>query len=302
MFPTWSRWQKIDIHWRNFAMPGSLTRTSLDEFLAQPVGRYFAGESYIGWTSSPTFSGGAAWGRPTLEEVASMVRGHDWHESAGHQPPIDVLIDAGDLEHISLECFAAYVKAIVPRVPFYARFIRRQALVVPRGMVGAIVAGFYPMVGKLVPKYRLFDHPDEAFGWLGQSDAQPVVAAAIASCRDTPLLSQLRRALMQSHCLLDLETAATRLGVSERTLQRALIEAHTTFRGEKQQVRLQLALTLLEQHPDLKLDAIADRLGLASTSHFCIWFRNRTGSTPSQWRDRAVELRAQPALRVSRPS
>src|SRR5439155_17794989 len=119
-----------------------LQRTSLEKFLAHPIGCYFGGPTYVGWSFSPQFSGGASWGRPTVEDVETMVRGHDWHDAAGHQPPIDVLLDASATEHVSAEVFTTYVRRVVPRVPFFARFIRRQALVVPPGRVGAVFAGF----------------------------------------------------------------------------------------------------------------------------------------------------------------
>lgn len=263
-----------------------LQRTTLDAFLVRPVGRYFAGPTYAGWAMSPTFSGGAAWGRPSLDDGAAMIRGHDWHGGQGLQPPLDVLLDLSGLEAISAQLFALYVRELVPRIGFFARCIRRQALVVPAGLVGTIIAGFYPMVQGRTPRYRVFRDTPSACTWLGHGEAAAGICALHHEAkRDPSVLTAVRALLIERRCLVSLEAAATALKVSERSLQRALSEANTSFRLEQQQARLHLAFDALAQ--ETKLEAVAEQVGLSNASTFCAWFRESTGMTPTQWRSSA---------------
>jgi AraC-like DNA-binding protein len=213
-----------------------------------------------------------------------MIRGHGWHGSSGLEPPIDVLLDLSGLEAISAPLFALYVREMVPKVGFFARFIRRQAIVVPTGLVGTIVAGFYPMLEGRTPRYRMFREPGAALAWLGKRDALGEVDRVVREHRAHPHeVAALRELLMACRCAIGLEEAAARLCISSRPLQRTLAEAHTSFRIEHQRARLQLAYDALGS-TEAKLEAVAEHVGLTNASHFCAWFRESTGMTPAQWR------------------
>ena len=82
-----------------------------------------------------------------------------------------------------------------------------------------------------------------------------------------------------------LSRGARRLGRSERSLQRDLQQAGTTFRGELEAARVELARALLVD-TDLKIDSVARKVGCASAAHFATLFRRVAGETPSAYRER----------------
>ncbi|MFI8458098.1 helix-turn-helix transcriptional regulator [Kitasatospora sp. NPDC085464] len=81
---------------------------------------------------------------------------------------------------------------------------------------------------------------------------------------------------------------ATSLGLSARTLQRALRTAGTTFQAELTAVRLDTAGHLLRR-TDLPLADIAAAAGFTDHPHLTRCFRAHHGCTPSQFRRRSAE-------------
>jgi len=87
-----------------------------------------------------------------------------------------------------------------------------------------------------------------------------------------------------------IEQLADRLHFSQRTLQRRLIEAGTSFRKELNFVRYQLAQSYLKD-PRLQVIEIALLLGYAEHSPFTRAYKEWSGKTPQQQRDEyQVEL------------
>jgi AraC-type DNA-binding domain-containing proteins len=76
---------------------------------------------------------------------------------------------------------------------------------------------------------------------------------------------------------------ARRLGVSEATMRRRLTEVGTNFSEAVTDVRMAVALGLL-QTTDLSVTQVAYEVGYASPSRFAIRFRNRFGLAPSELR------------------
>nr|WP_286202601.1 helix-turn-helix transcriptional regulator [Comamonas sp. JC664] len=83
------------------------------------------------------------------------------------------------------------------------------------------------------------------------------------------------------------------MGMSERTLQRRLKEADTSFQSELNAVQVRMAQTLLRES-DMKLTAVAVEVGCASLQHFSSLFRKLVGESPSGWRDRQLQGGAAP--------
>lgn len=82
---------------------------------------------------------------------------------------------------------------------------------------------------------------------------------------------------------VSLETAATRLGTSPRTLQRRLTERGLSFRALVEQGRFGIAGALLRE-TDLKVQEIAARLGYSSPGGFSRAFTRWAGCSPSVFR------------------
>lgn len=76
---------------------------------------------------------------------------------------------------------------------------------------------------------------------------------------------------------------ATQLGVSRRTLTRALEAEGTTFLALLDQTRAEIARRHLEGG-DRPLSEIADLLGFSSQSAFSTWFLRKFDTPPRQWR------------------
>ncbi|MFO0747389.1 MAG: helix-turn-helix transcriptional regulator [Myxococcota bacterium] len=95
--------------------------------------------------------------------------------------------------------------------------------------------------------------------------------------------ADLRRHLAHEPRLSAAELASA-LGWSERTLQRRLDEAGSSFRAERQRIRMELAIEMLAAGRD-KVGAVGKAAGFASESQFCHAFREHTGLSPSELRD-----------------
>ena len=82
------------------------------------------------------------------------------------------------------------------------------------------------------------------------------------------------------------EHVAAQLGVSRRTLTRALEVEGTRFLALLDEARIDVARRHLEAGAR-SLAEIADLLGFSSASAFSTWFRHHHGMTPRDWRNRA---------------
>ncbi|MFS8070938.1 MAG: helix-turn-helix domain-containing protein, partial [Byssovorax sp.] len=123
--------------------------------------------------------------------------------------------------------------------------------------------------------------------------ADPDLAAFFALRADDLLerhsaegLAQRLRALLEGELgrvLPTLETAATRLGVSARTLRRRLQEEGTTFQDTLDETRCELAKRHLGEDK-LALGEVAFLLGFSEPSAFHRAFKRWTGQTPLSYR------------------
>ncbi len=76
---------------------------------------------------------------------------------------------------------------------------------------------------------------------------------------------------------------AAELGMTERTLRRRLVAAGTSYQRLLDEVREELARSLLAGRATVPVAALADRLGYADASAFIVAFRRWTGTTPAAY-------------------
>ena len=88
------------------------------------------------------------------------------------------------------------------------------------------------------------------------------------------------------HQSLTLSTAASRIGLSQRTIQRRLSDLECTFEDIVDGVRQKIALERLT-NSDQSITAVAMSLGYSDTAHFNRAFRRWTGRSPSDFRSTA---------------
>ncbi len=85
-------------------------------------------------------------------------------------------------------------------------------------------------------------------------------------------------------------SASSHLGLSQRSLQRALKADNTTLTLVIQQARLEIARRLLLA-PDVSVTDVAQRCGFADSAHLCRRFREVTGQTPGEYRRAWLRVR-----------
>lgn len=115
-------------------------------------------------------------------------------------------------------------------------------------------------------------HADELMAQLPQEDA------LIENVR-----KQIARLLHDGEP--DIRQVAARLHCASRTLQRRLREAGTSFRAELALVRRRMAESYLRD-PRLQIVDIAPLLGYSEHSAFTRSYKEWTGQTPQQWRQK----------------
>jgi AraC-like DNA-binding protein len=261
---------------------------SIADFLDHPVGRYMAGTTYVVWSYSPTLIGNVYFGSPDAQSLDDHRRMFDFPGHRDLRPPYDVLVDGRLLASVEAEAYAFFCQYTLRKMPEFLPRVRRLALVPPEGLLGALLTGIFHQVVAPSFEARLFREHTEALRWLDRHDTA-AVAHALDECTaatvDSQLPSRLRALLVCEPNAGDKRLAfvARRLGVSERTLQRALTRTGTTFRAETLRARMDRAATLLAT-ADAKIDAVARRVGFASTSHFCAEFRRYYGRTAAEYR------------------
>ena len=257
----------------------------LKAFLAAPIGRSIAGRCWLYFYPHERFCGFVIWGKPTSDDLERLVQ--VLAVELDKEPHVS-LIDARRAEGADPRGFRILEKYVKAHHEKLARAVERLAIVRPDGLVGAITAGFF---GVTPPPYpvELFDDRSRALDWLGVRNAKEIEAElTLHEERATgapPLLRDLRALLEERLDDASLTTAAKVLALSERSLQRKLLENGTTFQAEANAARVRVAKRLLRDTDD-KLTHVAHEVGCASLASFSALFRRATGETPSAFRDR----------------
>jgi AraC-like DNA-binding protein len=272
---------------------------TIEAYLAQPVGHYLLGPTFVVWWSIPTLNGIMFWGRPDDEHVRCITAALEAHIRPRPEAHAS-LIDVRRVSCVDLGAFTALSHWVRSQREPLSKVVGRQALLRPDGLAGAAVAGF-PAV--LAPAYPIdvFTDPVEALGWLGLADQVAVLAELeeiYATASGGSAFVAAVRAHLEQRPGATLQDSARAFGLSRRNLQRKLSEAHTTFQAEQNAARVRAAKTLLlETNYDLK--RIAFEVGCASLQNFSALFHKGAGESPSAWRahQRPNDFPARPPLR-----
>lgn len=245
----------------------------------------------MAWCFDATLAGSVTWGSPTELEIRELLHAFDFNHAmrAGYC----VVTDGSRLVSIDPVPFGLVMEYVHRRLPEYTRSVGRQAFVHREGLVGASIAGLAPAL-RVPWEWRPFTDDGAAFEWIGHPAAAGVkdevraIAEALAARPER--LRTLAAYLSQNLHSATLRSAGRALGVSERSLQRALAAAGTTFRREVSRARVEAAAQLLSS-TSAKLDAIAREVGCASGSHLSQLFRRERGETPGAFRARRTAPR-----------
>jgi AraC-like DNA-binding protein len=252
------------------------------------MGRYWVGRRCCVYAHSPTLLGFASWGRPDVDDVRELLRVCGFILEPG-VAPFRWLVDVRGLELVEPATFALFVDFTRTNREILGQRILQQAQLRPDGFVGAVISGF-ARVARLPYPDRVFADVEEALTWL-EVDRQTGVdllselhAIRSETFEDFAVVARLRAALEGSRTLA-IEENARRLGMSTRTMQRALREAGTTYRVELKAFQVRRAQELLRRD-ERPLTSIAAEVGFSSAQHFATAYRRAVGETPSAWRTR----------------
>ncbi len=259
----------------------------VDDYLRDPIGRYLIREGFLHWYASAELCGFIVWQRADEPFIRRLVEVLDVERTPN--APHASLVDLRRLESPDPSAFGLFVNYMQSRERDFAVSVKRQALVRPEGIIGAVVGGFYRLLRPSYPN-EVFTDSMQAMAWLGVAEARaaPLLAelnALVAEATgQSPLLQQLHQVLRLRLVDAGLADTAREMGMSERTLQRRLKEAGTSFQAELNAVQVRTAQQLLLE-TDMKLTAVAVEVGCASLQHFSSLFRKLVGESPSTWRD-----------------
>ncbi len=275
-----------------YRYPRVVRRVTVDELAANPVGCYVAGATYLHFCAAPTLWGIILWGRPDATDATGLGRSLVKQLAPPAVPHVSIF-DASRIEGVDPGAFAAAGRYLTSNHSALTHWLLRLALIRPSGMGGAVVAGAYDVLPRPYPA-RVFAAAADAYAWLvaengatdWPADGPALLAELHAEASRMPaLLGELRAVLDQHLAGLPIADAAKRLGVSERSLQRKLGEAGTTFSDEVSEARLRAAKRMLVE-TDAPLTNIALDVGFASLQHFSALFRKREHVSPSDYRKR----------------
>lgn len=264
-----------------------MQRVHLDAFMQDWTGKYVAGETYLYFCQSPTLYGFSLWGWPGENDVKALAHALTVELKDTAQPHVS-LVDTRRIAHADPGAFGVLNTYVRNNFELLRRKVLKLALVRPGGMEGAVVAGFFQVLQPPYPVHVVEDVP-AGLTWLGVKDATRVAAdldAAHAQVSGVPQVVSALHAVLADR-LTDATPAmvARIMGLSQRTLQRRLGEAGTTFVAQLNHARIQEAQRRMLATRD-PLTNIAMDVGCASLQHFSALFRRLTGEPPSSWRNK----------------
>ncbi|MBK6520337.1 MAG: helix-turn-helix transcriptional regulator [Polyangiaceae bacterium] len=263
-----------------------MERVEPEVFRRHPAGHFVAGATWLHFCPEPGLFGVVLFGRPDREQGERLVRSLRV-ELEPHVPRHRSIVDTSRIEAADAGAFEAIAAYVREERAALGEKVERLVLVRPSGLEGAVVAGFF---GVLEAPYPVTVVSDARAGLaaLGAPDGlAAVLDAGVATVRGVdPIVGRLRDHLAARLAEATMAGACSALGLSERTLQRRLTEAGTSFRAELTSARLKAAARRLTDTQD-PITAIALDAGFSSLQHFSTKFSEVFGASPTLWRERA---------------
>jgi AraC-like DNA-binding protein len=256
----------------------------LNSFLAADGGDcYLATDKYLAWRRSSDLLGFSIWADRERGGFEQQARILDHFTEPGHTP-LRVLLDLSSCTEANASTFSRCASFWTSRRARHAANIEQLAVVLPQGVAGAVIVGLSVIIQ---PEFalRLFRDVPSALEWL-QCEHPQALAIELANLRrldaDKSLIACLHRVFVETQFSVSLGQVARRFGMSQRTLQRRLSAARTTFHAELSQAKLAMAKTLMALG-GRSMTTIAIELGFASVQHFSSRFSAVHGESPSSW-------------------
>lgn len=258
----------------------------IERFVAHPAGYYAAGRTWLVWSWKADLAGTLVWGRLTDADAEGLIDA--WRMTKALAPPYDFINDFSRIAAIDIVPFERILPYAQKQRQTFVDTTRTSVLVRPSGFASALIAGAFHLFSSST-RWRIVETTEEGFAALDRPEADAArlaVEAIFAAEASTDAEISTLRSLLSRSPTLTLSQAATQLKLSERSLQRKLEDAGTTFRKLSSESKLHEAKRLLEATEE-KLSEIARRVGLSSAEQLNKLFRNQVGESPSMIRKRA---------------
>jgi AraC-like DNA-binding protein len=235
------------------------------------------------WCATPRLAGLIQWGTLSTASMHDML-------GLGTRLVCDVLdtpsllVDFRGVDCVHTVDVSGFVERA--RVATVARGrVARLVVVLPAGLSGIVIGGAVALIA--APCRPMFaSEIGPALASVGHEHlaAYDAVDQIAIDARGPRLIAaRVRNELERNLVDVTVEACAAALHTSERTMQRRLREAGTSFGEQLRRARVGAAWELL-RFSDLKIDAIAARVGLGTASRMSAVFRAEMGVTPTQFR------------------
>jgi AraC-like DNA-binding protein len=261
--------------------------------LAQPIDHYFAARSFVAWVQSPSLLGGFHIGPfdPFDREPATTL--FTLPLGPHLAPRFDLLHDLSAIELLEERAFEFFEQFLARFAALIAARVRRLAIVLPDGYVGAAFGGLTARwVAPVFAAFRLCERRAQAYELLELAPERVgVIEALYRDYELPPLLVRLRALLAAEPRTSSLEACARTLSASPRSLQRCLGTRRTSFRRELALARARIACELLLSGE--KVETVAREVGFSTGEAFAVSFQQHIGESPARYRD-AVMGRTRP--------
>ena len=259
-------------------------------FARAPIGRCFVHPAFVLWRASSRLSGFAFWGTPTSDDAAVLIRLLHARHALGFVDDATIT-DTRGLVALVPETFAAMQTYVTTRSARASEQLGTLFVLLDSTPASALVYGVNASFGG-IPNMRAAASYLDIFENVGVVDATTLAATLEEITHDArserPLIAALREHIRTCLARASVATAARALGVSARSLQRALASTGTTFVRELQKARATEASSLLVRS-EWKVERIASHVGFSSASHFRAIFQHEYGVAPSEYRARRSE-------------
>ncbi len=263
-----------------------LVARSPEDFLADPVGAYVAGSSWLYGVLTPAVYAMVLWGTPGDEDMAALVARLRIELC---RPPHGTLVDLSALERVEPAAFEHLLGYFRDHGDALRQVVTQGAVVLPTGLNRAVASGFF----HVVPAPFAVSYGESAaaelasLGYADPASGHADLQRARAEVEQVSLLVRTVQGYLAGHLTsASLAGTARALGTSERSLQRSLAAEGTTFVDELQEARIRAAERRLRDDDRASLTEIALAVGAGSAAHFSALFRKRRGETPSELRAR----------------
>jgi AraC-like DNA-binding protein len=265
-----------------------MIQTPYETFRAAPAGRFCVLGTSVAWCASPSLGGMVLWARQSEAETRAILELFE-HCLRSMDTSFAVILDTRGVDTVDAAPLQILFSWMVAHLGDLARRVRLQACIIREGPIGLLLTGLMPVTGQVQP-YRIFTDAAEAYAAVA-GDAGAALYAEVEGIllgvRDVPREVRLTREILAARIDTPFEEVSRKIGMSPRSLQRALGRQGTSFHDEVVAERLARAKALLRSG-ELKLGEIGARLGISERA-LGLLFRARTGLAPAEWRKRERE-------------